>query len=739
MRVKDKDYVIKTYNKHYSSHKWRHSKTQKARCKVLLIDTLMQTQTGTIITFKNRINFQNFIAFSTTNPAKLKMLLLLLFAISVQLFSYTEGYIETREPNCQVLTDLSTYTDLGNGSVVFNGYTLPIIANTSEGDPVVCPPLDTLLPFHNYTAIFTVPGALFLPINILLNIVTIALYELLRCFSPKRRILIYDITTAMYNVSLILANFALLQGETFFQLAPTKIYCEHLAFYLHYILLAVFLCYLFNSLELARVSVQRRLTKRKERLLLAVYILISWVVPLIIIGINAAIYFPLRYLVLYGVTPDQKLKCWINQKTFSFPFFLGPLALVTLAIPFFIGAQVLGTILRQVSRRRRRRAYSSHRPSLEGNSTKSLIDFIANIRSRRGSKDKSVLLENKIPRKQQIFHVAISILTYLGLVIGAVGISLQISITSFFGGSHILILSLTIQSLTGLLTALTNRAIIDTLKDTFKSKVKKRKRESSSSSEKSESEQEDSRTTILETTSKKNKKDGQKIEDLTKEEMMIPREAFYSSETTEKNPEETRMKTSQEVELKTFQTSLLSQQIEFQKQLLESLPGIISSPKYPTIVIQTPQPETRPMSQQVPLAVTPLVETGPSPVPLEKEIGLMGLPLKPGQNTSSNTIEGNKMVGESSLMKGITTSGALPSQGMHKEATPGQDQKATGTSGREMIEMVKETLQGPLLLDPKSVEMVRTSGMIPSQGGKPINMTEGAMEGTISSPDLINK
>ena len=417
-----------------------------------------------------------------------------------------EESFDERQTNCRVLTG-TDFTDLGNGSVIFQGQTLPIIGNTSNGDPIVCPP--TLQTFFNPTTIFKLPALIFLPLAIIVNILTIVCYEVLKC-SAKKSFTLFDSTIINHVITLTFSVFLLLSEGAVFPSVPNLLYCEHIAFFLHFFILAQFFAFACAGIELARVSIQKRLTRRKERLLLVIYLAVTWIVPILLVAICLAINFSLRgSKVLYGITANKLLKCWINQFEFILGFFAVPMFLVLFFVPITIGIQVLGTFLRFQARRRRRRAKKQRRNknqnvdeirknSLSGNS---IFDFFAAINAkneRRRRRRQAPLVEITVSQKQQIISVIGYIVVYLCLVLSTVFILVNIfsPIEAIsIRGVHTLILFQVVICLTMLVITLANNNVRKSIKNLFRSEGRhrnNRRNESSSSSSRSDSSSEDS-------------------------------------------------------------------------------------------------------------------------------------------------------------------------------------------------------------------------------------------------------
>ena len=413
---------------------------------------------------------------------------------------------DERQTNCRVLTG-TDFTDLGNGSVIFQGQTLTIIGNTSNGDPIVCPP--TLQTFFNPTIIFKLPAIIFLPLGIIVNILTIVCYEVLKC-SAKKPFTLFDSTIINYVVTLLLSNFLLLVEGAAFPSTPSLLYCEHIAFFLHFFILAQFFAFACAGVELARVSIQKRLSRRKERILLVIYLAVTWVVPFLLVFICLAINFSLRRSkVLYGITANRQLKCWMNQFEFILGFFAVPMFLVLIFVPITIGIQVLGTFLRFQARRRRKRAKKQRRTNSQSNndigikslSSNSIFDFFAaiNANNERRRKKQVSLVDIYVSQKQQIISVIAYIIAYICLILTTVFILVNIfsSIEAIsIRGVHTLILFQVVICPTMLVIGLANDNVRKSIKSLFRSKGRRRKnrreRSTSSSSSSDRSSFEDS-------------------------------------------------------------------------------------------------------------------------------------------------------------------------------------------------------------------------------------------------------
>ena len=325
-----------------------------------------------------------------------------------------------------------------------------------------------------------IPGAIYLPIGIVLNLLVIGLFEALRCLTVAK-ITTFDATVISFLVSVLLYNIILLFHETFYQLVLSQAYCEHLAIYNHYFSLAVFISYTFLGFELARISIQKELTANKERSFFLLAFLVSWVLPLVVVAALTGVNNSIPDSVRYGIREDGKLKCWINQGGVAVAFLATPIILTLFVIPVFIGIQVLGTILRTKDKKKKKGKGGNNKGRVKRNSvSKMAINLFAIVNQRKARKREALRLPIDITKNQQKVYVLIYLVGYLVLIMEAIGI-LVVTFTNTVT-THLIVTMQLLLSVLILAFALSTKNVRMTLKDIIKSKVPKKKRREGESS-----------------------------------------------------------------------------------------------------------------------------------------------------------------------------------------------------------------------------------------------------------------
>jgi hypothetical protein len=588
--------------------------------------------------------------------------------------------IDDRAINCITLTDEDTYIDWGNGSVTFNRELLPVISNDTLGDPIVCPPSLNYELFYNATTVFRLPSIFFLPVSAILNGVTIILWELLKCYTKRKTVSVYNIVLQIYSATLFLTNIALIINQLLFPLSLLKVYCIHIGFALHYLILAECLALSCSIIELARVSIRRRLSLTKERLLILIYFLITWVVPLVLLAINLAIYYGSdRQLVQYGLTADKKLKCWINEENFSISFLFVPIILSVLVSIAGLGLQIAGVVLQRIRIRQKRRNSYSTTTSTQS-STKSLVSFFTIVNTAQEldqnednnkQEEDNRQIDITVKFRSSVVFLIASIIATIGAIFTTVGVG-KVILKAEAGFIHTIIASVLIQSVGALLYALGSDEVQDVIRSYFPKKKKKWSDDSCSSSDsdgnsseekKKRKKKKKNKTTVVVEIQKRRPKTGRSRRNSRKQ--MIKNNYLKS---TKKNAQ------MEEIEMPTMMDNN-----QFTRQQIMTSPPP-SPPAYPIIpspIIAPPTPEAPPLPLEtnLPFAV-PVVQQFSAEIPPVKEVinnndniqGGIGTPTDKQQKRNERVFTKMATIAEISQNTGL-----VPSKGGKPLATPDEN------------------------------------------------------------------
>jgi hypothetical protein len=588
--------------------------------------------------------------------------------------------IDDRTINCITLTDEDTYIDWGNGSVTFNRELLPVISNDTLGDPIVCPPSLNYELFYNATTVFRLPSIFYLPVSAILNGVAIILWELLKCYTKRKTVSVYNIVLQIYSATLFLTNIALIINQLLFPLSLLKVYCIHIGFALHYLILAECLALSCSIIELARVSIRRRLSLTKERLLILIYFLITWVVPLVLLAINLAIYYGSdRQLVQYGLTADKKLKCWINEENFSISFLFVPIILSVLVSIAGLGLQIAGVVLQRIRIRQKRRNSYSTTTSTQS-STKSLVSFFTIVNTAQEldqnednnkQEEDNRQIDITVKFRSSVVFLIASIIATIGAIFTTVGVG-KVILKAEAGFIHTIIASVLIQSVGALLYALGSDEVQDVIRSYFPKKKKKWSDDSCSSSDsdgdaskekKKRKKKKKNKTTVVVEIQKRRPKTGRSRRNSRKQ--MIKNNYLKS---TKKNAQ------MEEIEMPTMMDNN-----QFTRQQIMTSPPP-SPPAYPIIpspIIAPPTPEAPPLPLEtnLPFAV-PVVQQFSAEIPPVKEVinnndniqGGIGTPTDKQQKRNERVFTKMATIAEISQNTGL-----VPSKGGKPLATPDEN------------------------------------------------------------------
>ena len=266
--------------------------------------------------------------------------------------------------DCQslVVLNVSEFEYVDFSTVLFNGDYHEVQLNTSKGLPVICVNISQNQTFHvqlsikfpaGYDIITYIGNSLSI-VGCALVLLTFCLFKDLRTL-PAKIVLNIAITILGTDVLVILALLEATQSSGF---------CDAVAIILHFFVLSQFswmtiLCieacysfYLANRL----VSVDAKSTRCK----FAVYCVISWMVPLLIVVTCVVVNYSVPHWVIYGKNPNEV--CWIANFHSSVAVLLVPASL--LIVVQLILLTMAGVFLYQTSQNKSREDSKTSTPYL---------------------------------------------------------------------------------------------------------------------------------------------------------------------------------------------------------------------------------------------------------------------------------------------------------------------------------------------------------------------------------------
>ena len=392
----------------------------------------------------------------------MELLLFVLFLIALPQGTHNNAGIETitiGNDTCKPL-ESSQYENLQNNTLVFNGETLQVIANSSDGKPIVC---TTAIPRLEYEQplVLVVQSIVLFVIALVACVVTFVCYQVLYC-SARKLFTVLDITILNLNAAVLLFTFALFLENQF---EPNLLLCKHVAFLVHTFYLYQVLALACFGVELTRIVVQKKLMPRIECRLILAYILVSLVIPIIIGTLTFIVNGANRPLVMYGLTANNTLQCWTNNIVAFVVTTVLPSTLVILFTVVPLAIVVYGTALRiKVSkalrriRRRRRVAPRGTDPPVKRSSIIRVNFAELNMEE---EPDPATLVSLDITKMQQIYDAVALGVCYVGNILTLI-LTFHIVLTIFQAVHAIRVLQ-TLQSVVVLLATLANKDVRDAL------------------------------------------------------------------------------------------------------------------------------------------------------------------------------------------------------------------------------------------------------------------------------------
>ena len=234
------------------------------------------------------------------------------------------------------LTGQDMFDVLDNCTVRFDGEVYSVLYYEGE-DPVICPDLDsngtrienvTVISFYSYpTAYFvlTYVGCSLSLAGAFIILLTLSLFKELRTLPTM--------ILANLAFTILVSTFFILVGGPIAEATQSRGLCVSVAIILHLFFLAQFSWMTILSVEISLtlyrgIRLRRPPTAKRNRRTFALYLLLGWSIPAIIVVISVAVNFApsTSHLVLYGRLEDgTDGLCWINHTNSAIVSFLVPI------------------------------------------------------------------------------------------------------------------------------------------------------------------------------------------------------------------------------------------------------------------------------------------------------------------------------------------------------------------------------------------------------------------------------
>ena len=235
-------------------------------------------------------------------------------------------------PTALVPLNITEYTDVENGTILYENVAVTIMFYDEYGRPLVCPSNTTSTDSFSAQLLAQLPGLQELSyigcsLSILGTTMVLVTYTLFSELRSLAGLILMNLCIPIFAINLLFITL----GPTL-QSFPVKELCSTVAVALHFFYLvqfswmSIFSCEMVRKFYLARKLLTD--SKKKERKLLVSYMFIGWCMPMVIIIISIILNVSVEGWILYGVDSDGNISlCWINHFVSSILIFLLPLVL----------------------------------------------------------------------------------------------------------------------------------------------------------------------------------------------------------------------------------------------------------------------------------------------------------------------------------------------------------------------------------------------------------------------------
>ena len=237
-----------------------------------------------------------------------------------------------------VVLNASEFEYVDENTVSFNGLTLEVQLNTSQGLPVVCANFSqngTVIGESSvvYAAgydIITYTGGSLSVIGCSLLLLTFFLFKDLRTFPAK--IMVHVAITILFTNALMILTVS--------RVTESSRLCDAVSILLHFFVLSEFswmtiMCFeVCQSFYHASRLIRVRMDSMQYKLL--VYNVIGWSVPFLIVTTSVIVNYAVPALIQYGINPGERI-CWISDYHSAIVAFLIPIVIVILLQLILLG------------------------------------------------------------------------------------------------------------------------------------------------------------------------------------------------------------------------------------------------------------------------------------------------------------------------------------------------------------------------------------------------------------------
>ena len=235
-------------------------------------------------------------------------------------------------PTALVPLNITEYTDVENGTILYENVAVTIMFYDEYGRPLVCPSNTTPTDSLSAQLLAQLPGLQELSyigcsLSILGTTMVLVTYTIFSELRTLPGLILMNLCISIFAINLLFITL----GPTL-QSFPVRELCSTVAVALHFFYLvqfswmSIFSCEMVRKFYLARKLFTDSM-KTKQKLFVS-YMVIGWCLPVVIITISITLNLSVAGWILYGVDSDGNISlCWINHFESSILVFLLPLVL----------------------------------------------------------------------------------------------------------------------------------------------------------------------------------------------------------------------------------------------------------------------------------------------------------------------------------------------------------------------------------------------------------------------------
>ena len=235
-------------------------------------------------------------------------------------------------PTALVSLNITEYTDIGNGTILYENENIMVMFYDDYGRPLVCPSNTTSTDSLSAQLLAQLPGLQELSyigcsLSILGTTMVLVTYTLFSELRSLAGLILMNLCIPIFAINLLFITL----GPTL-QSFPVRELCSTVAVALHFFYLVqfswmnIFSCEMVRKFYLAKKLFTDSM-KTKQKLFVS-YMVIGWCLPVVIITISIILNLSVEGWILYGVDNDGNISlCWINHFDSSILIFFFPLVL----------------------------------------------------------------------------------------------------------------------------------------------------------------------------------------------------------------------------------------------------------------------------------------------------------------------------------------------------------------------------------------------------------------------------